>query len=69
MIGIPDAVTLHLISPFEDAPCRNEEVVFDLSNCTPSWSANFDFFFTLLKVINNYRQLRTNIPLIKLQQI
>jgi hypothetical protein len=51
MIGIPDAVTLQLVSPFKDGnPCRADDILFDMSSCRPSWSENFDFFFTLLKV-------------------
>ena len=52
MIGIPDAITLTLSSPFAGAsPCPTTEVVFDLSMCTPSWDKHIDFIFVLLKVM------------------
>ena len=54
MIGIPDAVTLQLTSPLEDIPCRSEDIFFDLSSCTPTWSPEFDFFFILLKALLLY---------------
>lgn len=50
MIGIPNAVTLHLVSPFKDLPCRDEDVLFDLSTCRPSWNEEFDVTFIIMKV-------------------
>ena len=53
IIGIPDAVSLHLESPLNltTDPCIDEnEIFWDLSRCIPSWSENVDFFFTILKV-------------------
>ncbi len=53
MIGIPDAVTLELQSPFLDRPCV-QDVTFDLSSCTPSWSEKIDFSFTIAKAVLLY---------------
>lgn len=54
MIGIPNAVTLHLVSPFKDLPCRDEDVLFDLSTCRPSWNEEFDVTFIIMKAILLY---------------
>ena len=50
--GIPDAVTLHLVTPFtkEDYPCMEDDILFDLSRCRPTWSDSVDFSFTIVKV-------------------
>ena len=47
LIGIPDAVGLQLKS--WDLPCRKEDIFFDLSSCSSTWSENVDFSFTLMK--------------------
>lgn len=52
IIGIPDAVVLHMVTPLnkEAYPCMKDDIFFDLSRCRPTWSDNVDFFFTLVKV-------------------
>ena len=52
IIGIPDAVSLHLVPFFtkQDYPCKKDDMVFDLSSCQTEWSENVDFSFIILKV-------------------
>lgn len=52
MIGIPDAVTLHLV-PFFDKqhhPCMSDDIIFDFTNCTFAWSDNVEIAFIIVKV-------------------
>ena len=52
VIGIPDAVTLHLDTPMnkEEYPCMADDILFDLSRCSPTWHESVDFSFTIVKV-------------------
>ncbi len=61
MIGIPDAVTLELQSPFLAQPCA-QQVTFDLSSCTPSWSEEIDFSFIVAKVREGRRKEAAELP-------
>ena len=58
VIGIPDAVTLHLDTPMNkiEYPCMADDILFDLSSCSPTWNENADFSFTIVKV-NTYVHL------------
>lgn len=58
VIGIPDAVTLHLFTPMNkrEYPCMADDILFDLSSCSPTWNENADFSFTIVKV-NTYVHL------------
>ena len=54
LIGIPDAVTLNLYTPMNktEYPCMADDILFDLSRCSPSWDPSVDFSFTIIKVID-----------------
>ncbi|CAB4066560.1 HCRTR2 [Lepeophtheirus salmonis] len=55
IIGIPNAISLEAVTPFDDEeqfPClARDEIFFDLSSCKPKWGENVDFTITLLKAV------------------
>ncbi|XP_071745252.1 orexin receptor type 2 isoform X2 [Lepeophtheirus salmonis] len=58
IIGIPNAISLEAVTPFDDEeqfPClARDEIFFDLSSCKPKWGENVDFTITLLKAVVLY---------------
>ena len=57
MIGIPDAATLEetpTAFPKEDFPCMNDDILWDLTNCAPTWSETVDLSFIIAKVSQKF---------------
>jgi hypothetical protein len=53
LVGIPDAVSLEAKSSVftkEHYPCMQDDILWDLTQCAPTWSADVDFSFTIVKV-------------------
>ena len=53
MIGIPDAASLEAqpsAFTIDEYPCMQDDVLWDLTQCVPTWSKNVDFSFTIVKV-------------------
>ena len=53
MIGIPDAASLEAQPTAftkDEYPCMQEDILWDLTDCVPSWSENVDFSFVIVKV-------------------
>ena len=52
MVGIPDAISLQAQNfhfPKND-PCIQDDILWDLTTCVPTWSESVDFSFTIVKV-------------------
>ena len=52
MVGIPDAISLQAQNfHFDpDDPCIQDDLLWDLTTCVPTWDESFDFSFTIVKV-------------------
>ena len=52
MVGIPDAISLQAQNNFfdPDDPCIQDDLLWDLTTCVPTWDESFDFSFTIVKV-------------------
>ena len=52
MVGIPDAISLQAQNfHFDpDDPCIQDNLLWDLTTCVPTWDESFDFSFTIVKV-------------------
>jgi len=56
MVGIPDAISLQAQNfhfPKND-PCIQDDILWDLTTCVPTWSESVDFSFTIVKGIVLY---------------
>ena len=53
MVGIPDALSLQAKNYHFDSkndPCIQDDLLWDLTTCVPTWDESVDISFTIVKV-------------------